>query len=38
LAIRSPEKEHKIGETNCLPKTQLLANMKMEVLEVTPAQ
>jgi hypothetical protein len=30
--------EHKIGEIDCLPKTQLLANTKVLVLEVNPAQ
>jgi len=30
--------EHKIGDCGCLPKTQLLANLKKEVLKVTPAQ
>jgi len=33
-----PEKEHRIGEISCLPKTQLLANTKVEVIEATPAQ
>jgi len=30
--------EHKIREQDCLTKTQLSANKKLEVLEVNPAQ
>ena len=33
-----PDREHRIGEADCLPKTQLLANTKVEVVEATPAQ
>jgi len=38
FAIRRPVRAQRIAEVDCLPKTQLLANMKMDVLEVNPAQ
>jgi len=34
----SGHREHKIGRNDCLPKTQLLANTQVVVLEATPAQ
>lgn len=38
LAIRKPERAQRIAEADCLPKTQLLANINLDVLEVNPAQ
>jgi len=36
--MEASAEEHKIREQDCLTKTQLSANKKLDVLEVNPAQ